>query len=309
MPIPDYEQIKVPVLKQLSDGKPWRLRDLFELLGDHFKLTPEERSELLPSGTQQRWHNRVNWACYDLFKANILERPRKGVYQISEFGRTIAAKNPDNLDRTFLRQFPAFLEWDRPATRTEGQSAKVPTTEAQSPTQTARERLEASFEELHAALKQDLLDQVRKMDPYAFEQLVVDLLVAMGYGGSRAEAAQVTQRSGDEGVDGVIKEDRLGLDTIYVQAKRWQNAVGRRELQGFVGALAGQGANKGVFITSGDFATTAKDYVDSISRGGQKIVLIDGDRLAALMIEHGVGVSEEKTFALKRIDSDYFEAE
>lgn len=309
MAIPDYEQIKVPILKQLSDGKPWRLRELFEVMGEYFKLTPEERSELLPSGTQQRWHNRVNWACYDLFKANILERPKKGVYQISELGRTIAASNPENLDRTFLRQFPAFLAWDRGASRPAGQSNKTSNAEAQPATQTARERLEASYEELQTALKQDLLDQVRKMDPYAFEQLVVDLLVAMGYGGSRAEAAQVTQRSVDEGVDGVIKEDRLGLDTIYVQAKRWQNAVGRRELQGFVGALAGQGASKGVFITSGDFAATAKDYVDSISRGGQKIVLIDGDRLASLMIEHGVGVSTERTFPLSRIDSDYFETE
>jgi restriction system protein len=147
------------------------------------------------------------------------------------------------------------------------------------------------------------------MDPYAFEQLVVDLLVAMGYGGSRAEAAQVTQRSADEGIDGVIKEDRLGLETIYLQAKRWQSPVGRKELQAFVGALAGQGASKGVFITSGEFATTANEYVEKISQKGQKVVLIDGDRMASLMIEHGVGVSPIKTYALKRVDSDYFESE
>ena len=162
---------------------------------------------------------------------------------------------------------------------------------------------------MQSALKQDLLDIVRKMDPYAFEQLVVDLLVAMGYGGSRAEAAQVTQRSADEGIDGVIKEDRLGLETIYLQAKRWQSAVGRKELQAFVGALAGQGASKGVFITSGEFANTANEYVEKISQKGQKVVLIDGDRMASLMIEHGVGVSPIKTYALKRIDSDYFESE
>src|SRR5690606_36014669 len=148
--------------------------------------------------------------------------------------------------------------------------------------------LESAFEEMQGARKQDLLDLVRKMDPYAFEQLVVDLLVAMGYGGSRAEAAQVTQRSGDEGIDGVIKEDRLGLETIYLQAKRWQNADGRKELQAFVGALHGQGASKGVFITSGEFDNTAKDYVEAISQKGQKVVLIDGNKMAALMIEHGV---------------------
>lgn len=172
--------------------------------------------------------------------------------------------------------------------------------------QTANERIEAAHAELNSALTQDLLDQVRSMDPYKFEQLVVDLLVAMGYGGSRAEAASVTQRSNDEGIDGVIKEDRLGLDTIYIQAKRWQTAVGRRELQSFVGALAGQGASKGVFITSGEFSSTATDYADTIS---QKVILIEGNRLAELMIEHGVGVSVERTYILKRIDSDYFEAD
>jgi restriction system protein len=175
--------------------------------------------------------------------------------------------------------------------------------------QTANERLDAAFEEMQQALTDELLELVRKMDPFAFEKLVVDLLVAMGYGGSRAEAAQVTQRSGDEGIDGVIKEDRLGLETIYIQAKRWQNSVGRKELQAFVGALAGQGASKGVFITSGDFATTASDYVEAIGQKGQKVVLIDGIRLAELMIEHDVGVSKIETYALKRVDSDYFETE
>jgi restriction system protein len=307
MPIPDYEQVKLPALKILSDGRARPLRELYDSLGGQFGLTPEERAELLPSGTQQRWNNRVNWACYDLYKANILTRPRKGIYQITDFGQTVLAKNPANLDRTFLRQIPEFLAWDRPAARAEGQATRQP--ESASSTQTANERLEAAFEEMQGALKQDLLELVRKMDPYAFEQLVVDLLVAMGYGGSRAEAAQVTQKSVDEGIDGTIKEDRLGLDTIYIQAKRWQNTVGRRELQAFVGALAGQGASKGVFLTSGDIASTAQDYVDAIGQRGQKVVLIDGDRLAELMIEHGVGVSAVKTYSLKRVDSDYFGAE
>ncbi len=300
--------MKLPALDFLADGQPRRLREIYEEVGEKFGLTPEERAELLPSGSQLRWNNRVNWACYDLYKADILLRPKRGHYQISDFGRKILAQKPANLDRGFLRQFPQFLEWDkRPA-----KAAETKTTAHESETatsQTAHERLEAAFEEMQSALKQDLLDQVRKMDPYAFEQLVVDLLVAMGYGGSRAEAAQVTQRSGDEGIDGVIKEDRLGLETIYLQAKRWLNAVGRKELQAFVGALHGQGASKGVFITSGEFANTASEYVEKISQKGQKVVLIDGDRMAALMIEHGVGVSAVKTYDLKRVDNDYFESE
>lgn len=306
MPIPDYEKVKLPALKVLSAGRPRRLRELYEELATFFQLTPEERAEMLPSGTQQRWNNRVNWACYDLYRANILSRPKKGVYQITDFGRSILGQNPANLDRTFLRQIPEFLAWDRGTPKEPAIGAPPRIEDA---TQTANERLDGAFEEMETALKQDLLETVRKMDPYAFEQLVVDLLVAMGYGGSKAEAAQVTQRSGDEGIDGVIKEDKLGLESIYLQAKRWQNAVGRKELQAFVGALAGQGANKGVFITTGEFASTATEYIKAIGQRGQKIVLIDGDRLAALMIEHGVGVSLVKTYALKRVDSDYFESE
>ena len=270
-----------------------------------FNITPEERAELLPSGTQQRWNNRVNWACYDLYKARILDRPKKGIYQITDFGRKVLADNPTSLNRIYLRQFPHFLEWDKGSAKT-ATGKKVASETPEETNQTANERLDAAFEEMHAALKEDLLEQIRKIDPYDFEQLVVDVLVAMGYGGSRAEAAKVTQRSGDEGIDGIINEDRLGLDVVYVQAKRWQTAVGRKELQAFVGALSGQKANKGVFITSGEFAHTAEEFVRNVQ---QKVVLIDGAKLAELMIEHGVGVSEIKTYVLKRIDSDYFDSE
>ena len=308
MSIPDYESVKLPALNLLADGVPRQLRELYNELANTFSLSQEERAELLPSGTQLRWNNRVNWACYDLYKAGILERPKRGVYKITDGGQKILAQKPTNLDRTFLRQFPHFLQWDKGNSKiTTNKSSDSHQLEIA--TQTATERLEAAFEEIQLALTQDLLELVKRMDPYAFEQLVVDLLVAMGYGGSRAEAAQVTQRSGDEGIDGVIKEDRLGLETIYLQAKRWQNSVGRKELQAFVGALAGQGASKGVFITSGDFAVTASEYIEKISQKGQKVVLIDGNRLASLMIEHGVGVSEVRTYAVKRVDGDYFESE
>lgn len=308
MPIPEYEAIKLPALTILADGKARSLTELRPVLASAFNLTLEEGSEMLPSGTQPRWNNRVNWACYDLFRAGILERPKKGIYKITDFGRKILEKKPASLDRTYLRQFPEFLKWETQSSKSKVNNLPASLDSVVS-SQTANERLDAAFEEMQQALTDELLELVRKMDPFAFEKLVVDLLVAMGYGGSRAEAAQVTQRSGDEGIDGVIKEDRLGLETIYIQAKRWQNSVGRKELQAFVGALAGQGASKGVFITSGDFATTASDYVEAIGQKGQKVVLIDGIRLAELMIEHDVGVSKIETYALKRVDSDYFETE
>lgn len=305
MPIPEYEVIKLPALTYLLDGHAHPIRDVYAELAKRYALTDAEQNELLPSGTQRRWHNRVNWACYDLYRAGLLSRPKRGVYQINDLGRSVAAQKPQSLDRNFLKQFPNFAEWAKPSS---DRKSGTPTENIPivSTPQTANERLDTAFRELQIALKEDVLDQVRAMDPFKFEQLVVDLLVAMGYGGSRAEAASVTQRSGDEGIDGVIKEDRLGLDVIYIQAKRWQNAVGRKELQAFVGALAGQGASKGIFITSGEFASTARNYVDTISN---KVVLIDGDRLAELLIEHGVGVSPERTYIVKRIDSDYFESE
>ncbi|MBL9218959.1 MAG: restriction endonuclease [Opitutaceae bacterium] len=305
MPIPDYETIKLPALGLLADGVARPIRVLCDELAKTFHITPEERAELLPSGTQQRWNNRVNWACYDLYKANILQRPKKGVYQITDSGRKILGENPASLNRVYLRKFPHFLEWDKGSSKPAADK-KAASELRDISSQTANERLDAAFEEMHAALKEDLLEQIRKIDPYEFEQLVVDVLVAMGYGGSRTEAAKVTQRSGDEGIDGIINEDRLGLDVVYIQAKRWQTTVGRKELQAFVGALSGQKATKGVFITSGEFAHTAQEFVGNVQ---QKVVLIDGAKLAELMIEHGVGVSEIKTYVLKRIDSDYFGAE
>lgn len=221
-------------------------------------------------------------------------------------GQKTLAEKPESLDRDYLRRFPHFLEWESASEKNRSEeSPKIGAVGADSK-EPANERLESAFQELQHALKADLLEQIRAMDPFAFEQVVLDVLVKMGYGGSRAEAARVTQKSGDEGIDGVINEDRLGLDAIYVQAKRWQQTVGRRELQGFVGALVGQRANKGVFITSGAFANTAHEFVKSIQH---KIVLIDGDRLAELMIEFGIGVSEVGRYVIKRVDSDYFEAE
>jgi restriction system protein len=302
MPIPEFNEIKVPALEFLSDGKPHNAKELYSALAGKFQLTEQEKVELLPSGTQPRWHNRVNWACYDLYRAGLLDRLKKGTYTISELGRQVAAQKPQKIDREYLMRYPQFAKWIA-ETESNARTA-APNEQAATPAQTPNEAIEAAHKTLHAQLRLEVLEHVRKMDPVRFEQLVLELLLAMGYGGSREEAAQMTKLSHDEGIDGVINEDRLGLDVIYVQAKRWQATVGRREIQSFVGALAGQQAHKGIFITTSDFAGTARDYAKSIS---QKVILVDGNRLAELMIEHNIGVSRAHSYEVKRIDSDYFE--
>lgn len=280
------------------------------VLAKHFKLTEDEQNEVLPSGSQRRWHNRANWACYDLFRAGLLDRPKRGIYVITEEGKRIAEQKPKLIDRDFLMQFPQFVKFAQATGTKKGgkKEGKSEDLENDVPTKgkTPEELIGAAFLMLHAALKKELLDLVAKMDPFRFEQLVLDLMVAMGYGGSREEAAQVTKASGDEGIDGVINEDRLGLDVIYLQAKRWQQTVGRREIQSFVGALAGQQAHKGVFITTSDFADTAVAYAKKVP---QKVILIDGDRLADLMIQPNIGVSKSHAYEVKHIDGDYFDQE
>jgi restriction system protein len=224
------------------------------------------------------------------------------VYVITEEGKRVAAENPQLIDREFLMRFPKFVSF----MSTESKPGQ-PVTDGQTKLTSAKtpeEEIDSAYEVLHAALKKDVLSRVKQMDPFRFEQLVLDLLLAMGYGGSREEAAQVTKRSGDEGIDGVINEDRLGLDVIYLQAKRWQNTVGRKEVQSFVGALAGQKADKGIFITTSDYAETAINFVGTIK---SKVILINGDRLADLMIHHNIGVSKSHAYEVKQVDTDYFE--
>lgn len=311
MPIPEFNQIKAPALQFFAaDGKPHKLAEVFQTVAKHFNLTEEEQNELLPTGTQRRWHNRANWACYDLYRAGILERPKRGLYVITDLGKKVAAQKPTVIDRDYLMQFPQFAKWmettDAAKESTTDSTENRSQADIASRASTPEEMISTAFQTLRATLKREVLDLVRKMDPYRFEKLVVDLLVAMGYGGSRDEAAQVTKASGDEGIDGIINEDRLGLDVIYLQAKRWQNTVGRPDLQNFVGALAGRQAHKGVFITTSDFNSNAIAYAKQVP---QKVILIDGDRLADLMIQHNIGVFRRETFEIKNVDSDYFEAE
>lgn len=311
MPIPEFNAIKAPALQFFAaDGRPHKISEIFSALADHFQLTEEEKNELLPSGTQRRWHNRANWACYDLFRAGLLDRPKKGLYVITEVGKQLAAQNPKSIDREFLMKFPQFVQFAQasgvkkidPSDKHDSGSRN----ELDSKLETPEERIDAAYQVLNSTLRKELLDQVKKMDPFRFEHLVVDLLVAMGYGGSREEAAKVTKASGDEGIDGIINEDRLGLDVIYIQAKRWQQPIGRKEIQSFVGALAGQQAHKGVFITTSSFINTATVYAKQVP---QKVILIDGEKLTDLMVKHNVGVALSHAYEVKHIDSDYFENE
>jgi restriction system protein len=308
MPIPEFNEIKAPALQFFTDGAPHKVSEVYTALASHFKLTEEEQNEILPSGVQRRWHNRANWACYDLFRAGLLNRPKRGLYIITDAGKQLAAQKPQFIDRDFLMKFPQFVQFAQSTGTKKANQKGEQYTESESAhtdkSKTPEELIDTAYQMLDAALKQELLDLAKKMDPLRFEQLVLDLLVAMGYGGSREEAAKVTKASNDEGIDGLINEDRLGLDVIYVQAKRWKDTVGRKEIQSFVGALAGQQAHKGVFITTSDFADTAVAYAKKVP---QKVILIDGDRLADLMIQHNIGVSKSHSYDVKHVDSDYFD--
>lgn len=301
---PNLDEIRYPVLRLLAErGALTKVGEVFELLAPEFQLSDEDLQEMLPSGTQRTWNNRVNWSCYDLYKAGLLDRPKKGYYQINETGKKLLPNAPLLLTRKYLSEYsPEFKEFVTPKPGGGGTGPVVPLPDLE--TGTPEERIDLAMGSIEASLKSELLDQLLKVDPYRFEQVVIDLLFAMGYGGSREEAARVTKRSGDEGIDGVINEDRLGLDVIYVQAKRWKNTVGSPDVQGFVGALAGRQAHKGVFITTSGFTQGAVQFAKNIA---QKVILVDGPRLAELMIEHGVGVTTIRTIAIKRLDSDYFE--
>jgi restriction system protein len=305
MAIPHLDQIRRPALKLLAERETLtKVGEIFDLLAPEFNLTEEDRHEMLPSGTQRKWNNRVNWSCFDLYKAKLLDRPKKGFYKINDAGHKALFQTSHEITRKDLSElseaFKDFVTPTQPGKVDPPGLAFPPALDEDTP----EERIDMAMQSIDSSLRSELLDHLAKVDPYRFEQVVVDLLFAMGYGGSREEAARVTKKSGDEGIDGVINEDRLGLDVIYVQAKRWQNVVGRKEIQSFVGALAGQQANKGVFITTSDFTQNAIQFAKGIM---QKVVLIDGLRLAELMIEHDVGVSTTRTISIKRIDSDYFE--
>lgn len=305
MPIPTYDKLLHPVLK-LATQQDITRRSATEAMIQQFGLTEEEASAVLPSGNKSYISNRTGWAMTFLTKGGLIRNVAKFTYHASEAGIEFLRRHPHEITGQDLETIDGWEEaWKSTRKRKNPleAAAVVKLTEDKA---TPDESISQAVIDLEESLRSNLLEQLVRVDPYRFEQIVLDLLFAMGYGGSREEAARATRKSNDEGIDGVINEDRLGLDAIYVQAKRWQATVGRKEIQSFVGALAGQQANKGVFITTSDFASTALEYARAVS---QKVVLIDGARLADLMIEHNIGVSIVRTIAIKRLDSDYFEEE
>lgn len=300
MAIPDFQKIMLPLLEFAGDGKDHTLRETIEELARRFKLTPEEQKELLPSGSQARFDNRVHWSRSYLKQAGLVENPARGAFRITDTGRKVLAKKPGQIDIKFLMQFDKFLEFRN---RTAVDHQPITAASESEGQKTPKELLEENHQKLRHELAADVLDAVMQASPAFFENLVVELLVKMGYGGSRKEAGQVVGRSGDQGIDGIINEDRLGLDVIYLQAKRWTNDVNDAEIRNFVGSLAGHKASRGVFITTSTFTKKAVEYVAKIP---QKVILIDGGRLADLMMEHGVGVSTVATYEVKKVDTDYF---
>jgi restriction system protein len=301
--IPDYQSIMLPMLRVVADGHEHKYRDLIDALANVFALSEDERREPLASG-QSIFDNRVGWAKTYLKKAGLLDNPKRATIVITELGRQTLAKNPERIDAKYLRQFPAFLEFQT-VTRSGLESTTDNDTVSAIQEQTPEEQFEFAYQRIRKGLATELLNKVVEMSPQFFEQLVVELLVKMGYGGSMADAGRAIGRSGDEGIDGTIKEDKLGLDIIYIQAKRWRpgNVVGRPELQKFVGALAGKGAKKGIFITTSSFTREATDYAPL---SDTKIVLINGEQLAQLMIDNNVGCTTQTGYEYKKMNIDYF---
>lgn len=302
MAIPDYQSLMLPLLRFAGDEEEHSLRQAVESLADEFGLSDEERQHLLPSGRQATFDNRVGWARTYLTKAGLLESTRWGYFKITQRGLNILSQKPTEIDITFLKQFAEFVEFQAPRRNRADEVEQRDFAE----TRTPEEEIEAAYQRVKQGLTVQLLQTIKNLSPTFFERLVIDLLVKMGYGGTRADAGKAIGRSGDGGIDGIIKEDRLGLDTVYIQAKRWEGTVGRPEIQKFAGALQGQRARKGIFITTSNFTDDAQDYV---SRIDNKIILIDGNTLAQLMIEYNIGMALQASYELKRIDSDYFTEE
>ncbi len=308
MAVPDYQTFMLPLLRAVADGEDHRFVDLVSRLGDEFQIPEHERAELLPSGQRTVLYSRVQWARAYLKQAGLVEGPARGVVRITDEGRRLLDEDPPSVGVRLLMRYPSFVAFrERSTSRTrDGAGEKAAADLGEAVRETPEEALERIWKGLRNQTGAELLDRVRAVAPSFFEQLVVQLLVAMGYGGTYAEAASVVGKSGDEGIDGVIKEDRLGLDAVYVQAKRWQGVVGRPEIQKFAGSLEGARARKGVFITTSTFSPDAHTYVSGIEK---RIVLIDGRMLSDLMIEHGVGVSPDRTYIIPKIDNDYFDNE
>jgi restriction system protein len=296
MPIPDYQSLMLPLLASLGDGRERSIQDVTESLSRTLGLTDQERAEMLPSG-QPVFRNRLHWSKLYLKNAGLLTSPRRAWVKITDSGSKVLAEKPSRIDVAFLKQLPPFVAFLERKPEPKGVNVE----DDENP-RTPFEELESAYGRIQHELENDILEQVKAMSPHFFERMVVDLLVKMGYGGNFRDAAHAVGGSRDGGIDGIIKEDKLGLDTIYLQAKRWANTVGRPEIQQFAGALQGRRARKGVFITTSSFSDDAVKF----AMGIEKIVLLDGTDVARLMIEYDLGVSRIESYDVKKIDSDYF---
>jgi restriction system protein len=299
MPIPDYQSCMLPLLCFASDEQEHSLRDSIQSLAQHFALSEAEQSELLPSGQQFTFTNRVGWAATYMKKAGLLEATRRSYFRITSRGLEALEEKPNRIDVKFLKQYAEFVDFK---TKKSDDKPSI-TTVTEIEEQTPEEAIDSAYLRIRGDLAGDLIQQIMACSPAFFERLVVDLLVKMGYGGSRKDAGQAVDKSNDGGIDGIINEDRLGLNVIYIQAKRWEGVVGRPEIQKFVGALQGQRAKKGIFITTSDFTKEAVQYASFIDN---KVVLINGETLATLMVDFNIGVSTVRSYEIKRVDSDYF---
>jgi restriction system protein len=301
MPIPDFQTLMLPLLRHCADGAEHTKRDALPAVARALDLSSSDLAEMLPTGRQGRFDNRLGWAKSFLKQAGLLESTGRGMFRISERGKQVLSESLERIDMKYLERFPEYMAFISRGKRRDGD----PETPAGNPAQesTPEELLETGYRQLRTTLASDLLQQVKSASPAFFERMVVDLLLRMGYGGTREDAGQVVGKSGDGGIDGIIKEDRLGLDVIYIQAKRWEGDVGSSEIRNFIGALSVHKAKKGVFITTSGFNRNARETAAKVD---SKIVLIDGPTLADLLIDFGLGVSSVNTYEIKRIDSDFF---
>lgn len=306
MAVPDYQSLMLPLLKYAADQKgEISTGQAADALAISLALSEEDLKQMPPSGITTTFLNRVGWAATYMKKAGLLKATRWGFYQISDRGLDVLKKDPPTLDNKFLARYPEFQEFKNLKGTRSGDKGKESTEPFDFSHATPSEMLERAYENLRDELADDVLKRLKHINPAFFERVVVELLVKMGYGGSRVDAGKAIGKSGDGGIDGIIKEDKLGLDVVYIQAKRWDSSsVGRPDVMRFAGALQAQKANKGIFITTSRFTDEARNYV---ARIGSKIVLIDGEQLAELMIENDVGVSTVGLYAVKKIDSDYFD--
>jgi restriction system protein len=306
MAVPDFQSLMLPVLRAMANGE-ISSAELRDKVASDLELGESDLAEMLPSGRQTTFANRIAWANIFLQRAGLIEKVRRGVYRISQEGRNALASNPPRIDMHFLERYPAYVEWRRRSvigTSSENEPLEVGHS-SNSVAATPEEQIERSHQALTSALEADVLDRLLELSPTFFETLIVDLLIAMGYGGGRSEMGKAVGKSGDGGIDGIVKEDALGLDVVYMQAKRYarENSVGRQEVQSFAGSLDGHRATKGIFFTTSSFTRGATEFSEKISK---RIILIDGLELARLMVRHNVGVRTRTTYEIKKVDEDYF---